>query len=53
MIKKQSVSGVSIAIKNTMHSYQNSSPLVEKCKPKEFTIKIANTLMIQTLPLSS
>jgi hypothetical protein len=44
MKTKNSASGLSIAIRNTMASYENASPLVEKLAPAEFTIKIANTL---------
>ena len=44
MNQQKSLSGVSIAIRNTMMSYQNQHPLLEKLKPSEFSIKIANTL---------
>ena len=44
MVQKQSISGVSLAIRKTMASYLDKSPLIEKTKPSEFTIKIANTL---------
>lgn len=44
MLRKQSTSGVSLAIRKTMFSYNSQAPLLEKAKPQEFTIKIANTL---------
>lgn len=44
MVQKKSISGVSLAIRNTLTSYYNEKPLIEKPKPSEFTIKIANTL---------
>ena len=44
MGKRKSTTGVSLAIRKTMFSYNSQTPLVEKIKPQEFTIKIANTL---------
>lgn len=44
MKNRQSASGLSIAIRDTMVSYHDKTPLVEKPKPSEFSIKIANTL---------
>lgn len=44
MIKRQTISGVSTGINNTMASFRACSPLIEKNKPSEFTIKVANTL---------
>jgi len=44
MKKKTSSSGVSIAIRNTMFSYKNDKPLIEKSNKQKFEIKIANTL---------
>jgi hypothetical protein len=41
---RKSESGVSIAIRNTMTSFHKEEELVEKIKPSEFIIKIANTL---------
>lgn len=43
-ISKKSESGVSTAIRTTMTSFHKKEDLVEKIKPSEFTIKIANTL---------
>lgn len=44
MIKNQNTSGVSLAIRKTMFSLKNSTPLIEKENSEELTIKIANTL---------
>ena len=44
MKSNQSLSGVSIAIRKTMSSFKNDSPLIEKKTPAEFSIKLANTL---------
>jgi hypothetical protein len=44
MVKSSAASGVSIGIKQTMASLKNCAPLIEKVKPSEFTIKVANTL---------
>lgn len=44
MIKNRTTSGLSIAIHKTMSSYESNVALIEKAKPSEFTIKIANTL---------
>lgn len=44
MERRQTSSGVSLAIAKTMTSYENNKPLVEKTSKSEFTIKIANTL---------
>ena len=44
MVRKHSESSVSIGIRKTMISLQNGNSLVEKQKPGEYTIKIANTL---------
>lgn len=44
MNKRRSVSGVSMGINKTMASFRNCMPLIEKIKPSEFTIKVANTL---------
>lgn len=44
MLRKQSASGVSLAIRKTMFSYNSQTSLLEKTKPQEFTIKIANNL---------
>lgn len=43
MEKRQTSSGVSLAIAKTMTSYENRQPLIEKESKSEFTIKIANT----------
>lgn len=43
-ISKKSESGVSKAIRKTMTSFHREEELVEKIKPSEFTIKIANSL---------
>lgn len=43
-MEKRSASGVSIAIKKTMASFQSGVSLLEKRNKSEFTIKIANTL---------
>jgi hypothetical protein len=44
MENRQTSSGVSLAITNTMTSYENHKPLIENASKSEFTIKIANTL---------
>lgn len=44
MIKNLARSGLSIAIGKTMQAYHHQSELIEKQKPGEFSIKIANTL---------
>lgn len=44
MKNRQSASGLSIAIRDTMTSYHEMRPLVVKPQPSEFSIKIANTL---------
>lgn len=44
MMNRQPISGVSLAIRKTMFSLKNSTPLIEKEKSEEFTIKVANTL---------
>ena len=44
MKNRQSASGLSIAIRDTMVSYQEHRPLVEKPKPSVFSIKVANSL---------
>ena len=43
MVKNNSTSEVSQAIKKTMFSYKQEVSLIEKIKPKALTIKIANT----------
>lgn len=42
--EKNSTSGVSIAIKNTITSLQSNKPLINTVKPSEFSVKVANTL---------
>lgn len=44
MASRQTESGLSIGINNTMISLQNGTPLSERQKPAEFIIKVANTL---------
>lgn len=44
MIKNRTTSGLSIAIQKTMSSYESNAALIEKAKPSEFIIKVANTL---------
>jgi hypothetical protein len=44
MYKQKSISGVSLAIRDTMVAYKNQSTLLERQIPSEFSIKIANTL---------
>lgn len=44
MYNRKSLSGVSIAITNTMDAYDKNAPLMDKRKSPEFTIKIANRL---------
>mgnify|MGYP003475448998 FL=1 len=44
MVRRQTSSGVSIGMRNTMTSIIKGNSLVEKPKPAEFTIKVANTL---------
>ncbi len=44
MIKKDSPSRVSLAIRHTLHSIKNDTPLIEPSKKKDLAIKIANTL---------
>ena len=43
-IRKNEISGVSRAIHKTMISYEQNTSLINKIKPAEFTIKVANTL---------
>ena len=44
MVRKHTSSNVSIGIRKTLTSLQNGTSLVEKQKPGEYTIKVANTL---------
>ena len=44
MHTKQTLSGISVAIQNTMASIQMGHSLIEPSKSREFTIKIANSL---------
>lgn len=44
MERRQKLSGLSVAIKNTIASYRGGNSLIEKSANSEFTIKIANTL---------
>lgn len=44
MVRRETTSGLSLAISKTMKSYLNQEPLLEKQKQSDFTIKIANTL---------
>ena len=44
MVRRQTSSGVSIGMRRTMSAHKNGVALIEKPKPAEFTIKVANTL---------
>ena len=44
MINKKSNSGVSIAIRKTLFSLKNNQPLLDNTKPKEFTVRVANSM---------
>ena len=44
MQSKNALSGVSIAIRNTLASSLQSGPIIDKQSPSEFSIKVANTL---------
>ncbi len=44
MVKRNTVSSVSIGIRKTITSLQNGIPLIENQKTGEYTIKVANTL---------
>lgn len=44
MIKKQTASGLSVALNKTIYSSQMSEPIIDQSAKLEFKIKIANTL---------
>lgn len=44
MNKRNPLSSVSIAIRKTLDAYENNMPLIERQKPVDFSIKIANHL---------